>query len=130
MYKIMLFDGYTIRPGGPTNNVQWIPLTQQREGDGWKYETRPFATEKDARDYGETRLFGSEDVNWYICPIDYPGKSPALAKTPKIVRRLEYLRGELRAERISYGELDELQSLVPHIDPGDTELLEAAGVPE
>ena len=44
--------------------------------------------------------------------------------------RLEYLRGELRAERISYAELLELQSLVPYIDPGDVELLEAAGVPE
>lgn len=44
--------------------------------------------------------------------------------------RLEYLRGELRAERISLGELAELQDLAPHIDPADTELLEAAGVPE
>lgn len=44
--------------------------------------------------------------------------------------RLEYLRGELRAERISYGELTELQDLAPHIDPGDTELAEAAGIPE
>jgi hypothetical protein len=50
--------------------------------------------------------------------------------TPDISARLEYLRGELRAERISYGELSELQSLVPHIAPGDVELLEAAGVPE
>lgn len=48
----------------------------------------------------------------------------------EIKQRLEYLRGELRAERISYGELSELQSLVPHIEPGDMELLEAAGVPE
>jgi len=44
--------------------------------------------------------------------------------------RLEYLRQELRAERISYGELYELQSLADKIDPGDVELLEAAGVPE
>jgi hypothetical protein len=44
--------------------------------------------------------------------------------------RLEYLRQELRAERISYGELAELQSLIPHIEEGDVELLEAAGVPE
>lgn len=46
--------------------------------------------------------------------------------------RLEYLRGEIRAERISYGELHELQTLAEqgHIDPSDTELLEAAGVPE
>ena len=44
--------------------------------------------------------------------------------------RLEYLRGELRAERISWGELAELQSLADKIDQGDVELLEAAGVPE
>ncbi len=48
----------------------------------------------------------------------------------KIKTCLEYLRGELRAERISFGELHELQSLAPHIAPGDVELLEAAGVPE
>lgn len=47
-----------------------------------------------------------------------------------IEERLEYLRGEIRAERISYGELAELQGLAPHIDPGDVELLEWAGVPE
>ena len=45
-------------------------------------------------------------------------------------KRLEYLRCELRAERISQGELLELQSLASHIEPGDVELLEAAGVPE
>ncbi|HWE82780.1 MAG TPA: hypothetical protein VG265_14110 [Gaiellaceae bacterium] len=45
-------------------------------------------------------------------------------------QRLEELRVELRAERISYGELVELQGLVGEIDPGDAELLEAAGVPE
>jgi len=44
--------------------------------------------------------------------------------------RLEELRIELRAERISYGELVELQSLAEHIDRGDVELLEAAGVNE
>lgn len=44
--------------------------------------------------------------------------------------RLEVLRRELRAERISYGELAELESLKQYIEPGDVELLEAAGVPE
>jgi hypothetical protein len=44
--------------------------------------------------------------------------------------RLEYLREELRNERISMGELVELQGLADYIDPGDVELLEAAGVPE
>lgn len=47
-----------------------------------------------------------------------------------IKRRLEELRAELRAERISYGELAELQALAEHIDPDDVELLEAAGVEE
>lgn len=43
---------------------------------------------------------------------------------------LEYLRGELRAERISYEELALLCELAEHIEVGDVELLEAAGVPE
>ncbi len=45
-------------------------------------------------------------------------------------KRLEELRQELRAERISYGELAELEDLKDHIDPSDVELLAAAGVPE
>jgi hypothetical protein len=49
---------------------------------------------------------------------------------PYEAARLEYLRGELRAERIGTSELHELQGLAEHIDPGDVELLEAAGVPE
>ena len=44
--------------------------------------------------------------------------------------RLEYLRGEIIAERISYGEILELQDLAEYIDPDDTLLLEWAGVPE
>ena len=47
-----------------------------------------------------------------------------------IQERLEELRTELRAERISYGELAELQFLSEHIDESDTELLQWAGVPE
>ncbi len=46
------------------------------------------------------------------------------------LKRLEYFRGELRAERMSYGEIAELQSLIEYIEPGDVELLEPAGVPE
>jgi len=44
--------------------------------------------------------------------------------------RLEYLRGQIRAESISYGEIAELQGLAEHIDPSDVELLQWAGVPE
>lgn len=50
--------------------------------------------------------------------------------TKQIKKRLEYLRGEIQAERISYGEIAELQGLAEHIEPGDVELLEWAGVPE
>jgi hypothetical protein len=44
--------------------------------------------------------------------------------------RLEYLRGELRAERLGWGGVLELQDLAAHIETGDVELLEAAGVSE
>ena len=50
--------------------------------------------------------------------------------TVSITGRLEYLRGELRGERISYAGIAELQTLAPHISADDVELLEAAGVPE
>lgn len=51
-------------------------------------------------------------------------------KKGEIKKRLEYLRGEIRAERISYGEIAELQSLEKYIDNGDVELLEWADVEE
>jgi hypothetical protein len=48
----------------------------------------------------------------------------------EIKERLEYLRGEIRAERISYGEIAELQSLIEHIPADDVELLQWAGKEE
>lgn len=48
----------------------------------------------------------------------------------QIKDRLEYLRGEIEAERISYEEISELESLVEYIDSDDVVLLEWAGVPE
>ena len=48
----------------------------------------------------------------------------------KIQKRLEYLRKEIEAERISYGEVLELQSLAEHIDSNDTLLLQWASVEE
>lgn len=50
--------------------------------------------------------------------------------TTEIKARLEYLRGEIDAERVSMGEIVELQSLVPYIEDGDVVLLQWAGVPE
>ena len=51
-------------------------------------------------------------------------------ETQSTTERLEYLRGQIRAECISMGELVELQGMADQIDPGDVELLEWAGVPE
>ena len=50
--------------------------------------------------------------------------------TSEIRNRLEYLRGEIRAECISWGEIAELQSLAEFIPADDVELLQWAGVPE
>jgi hypothetical protein len=47
-----------------------------------------------------------------------------------IKERLEYLRGEIENECISYAEIAELQSLRGEIQQGDTVLLEWAGVEE
>lgn len=44
--------------------------------------------------------------------------------------RLEELRADLRAERISYGELVELQNLAKYIASDDVELREAIGLDE
>ena len=44
--------------------------------------------------------------------------------------RLEQLRAVLRTQNISQGELAELQGLTSYIEPDDTELAEAAGIPE
>ncbi len=50
--------------------------------------------------------------------------------TPEPAQRLEYLRSQLDAECISMGELLELQNLAEHIEPGDVQLAEAAGIDE
>jgi len=42
----------------------------------------------------------------------------------EIKQRLEYLREQIRAENISYGEICELQSLKEHIENNDVELLQ------
>ena len=64
---------------------------------------------------------------WYRTDIDGIREEHELFN---ITARLEELRTEIREERISYGELAELQSLSEHIDEGDPELLQWAGVPE
>ena len=87
-----------------------------------------------ARGYCDTH--GWQWAEWRTAP-DTPltpgvmtGEETRTMTAEDTTARLEYLRGELRGERISLGELLELQSLAESIDPGDVELLEAAGVPE
>lgn len=48
----------------------------------------------------------------------------------KYTKRLNYLRKEIQAERISYSEIEELKSLAKYINQDDTLLREWAGVPE
>jgi hypothetical protein len=48
-----------------------------------------------------------------------------------IKQRLDYLRGEIEAERISTAEIAELQSLAQYAkESGDVVLMEWAGIPE
>lgn len=99
------------------------PLTQMQR------EIATYSAEELDRELAFAEGFGNTDepnaATWlYALRIAKKGA------VSEITARLEYLRGELRAERISWGELAELQSLVEYIDPGDLELLEAAGVPE
>jgi hypothetical protein len=82
----------------------------------------------DPRDNAKlTAHWAESGVRW----VDEGGRLVSYPVAPLAVReRLEYLRGEIRAERISYGEIAELQGLAEHIEPGDVELLQWAGVPE
>jgi len=59
--------------------------------------------------------------------MDVAKKMPK--KKPSVKSRLNYLRGQLNKERISYGELAELQKHKKHLY-NDPQLAEAAGIPE
>lgn len=65
-----------------------------------------------------------------ILSIKHSNKSEGGVIYEAPVKRLEYLRGEIEQERISYGEIAELQSLAQYIEDDDVVLLEWAGVPE
>lgn len=74
------------------------------------------------RENGYTLKYGCDGCGWWDDDEATFGAAPRI--------RLEYLREEIHAGRISQFELLELQGLVPYIDNGDVELLEWAGVPE
>ncbi len=118
-------------------------LEKDEDGDfvGESEETATYILNEDIFDLlnniaPEGTSFGSHEGNgsdfgfWEYENDEEFAKGGGVSDTKKIKKRLEYLRKELRAERISQGELIELQSLSKYIDKGDVELLEAAGVPE
>lgn len=78
------------------------------------------------------RLEAGEVINGlHLCPEGVGvHKVCAPEDAEQVAERLEAIRASLRAQNISYSELAELQSLTAYIESGDTELLEAAGVPE
>lgn len=81
---------------------------------------------------GTQSLYELHDQSGKRWAYKYFPETPNREKVTEIImkERLEYLRREIRAERISYAEIAELQSLSQYIAPGDVELLEWAGVPE
>lgn len=80
---------------------------------------------------GDTcRLAGSDELEIVIYAGSDENFGSGALPDYDVRQRLEFLRGELRAERISSEELSELQGLAAYIEAGDVELLEAAGVPE
>ena len=79
------------------------------------------------------------DVDGTTVDLEEVERCPACGDMPwsctceppaEVTARLEYLRGQIHAECISWGELEELQGLARFIDPGDLLLREWAGVPE
>jgi hypothetical protein len=91
-----------------------------------RYNT-PYAVVENLHGYSEQTLERAselEDEGFEVISIHYPEDSEVIKE------KLEKIRKSLRAESISYDELAELETLKHYIEPGDTELAEAAGIPE
>jgi hypothetical protein len=79
---------------------------------------------------------GSLDGNSHVLTFENPRGNRFsidwrnVSSCVSVMERLEYLRGEIDAERISQEEIAELQGLAEFIEPGDVTLLQWAGVPE
>lgn len=81
-------------------------------------------------DMVDTEGIGYTEINEQECKHGEGFHDLTIPATEGVAARLEYLRGEIEAERISQGEIAELTSLAEHIDPDDVVLLQWAGVPE
>jgi hypothetical protein len=112
-------------PVAPTAQQELLKQTLSSDKKAWSAEDEDDDDDENVTDAGT--LYGKpigRDTKWS------PGQREFEEESMSPHARLEYLRGQLRAERISYSELSELQDLVKYIEPDDVELLEAAGVPE
>jgi len=77
-------------------------------------------------------MASEKGIDWHEAAIDWHAIAvlEGWVDIDAIEERLEDIRVSIRSESISYGEIVELQSLADHIDDGDIELLQWAGVPE
>ena len=114
-------------PLPPQQPPQQLPMTKQQELlDATLASSKTGAIweeDDDDDDDGPDGAYGT----MYGKPL---GRDETYYRSKDPKDRLEYLRRQLRAECISQSELMELESLAEYIEPGDVELLEAAGVPE
>lgn len=108
-------------------------------GDEWGYDYLSFAVHLDDPNPSEeaivtaiwptvAKFLNESDPGTF--GAEYIGRLVEDRYRDRIKERLEHLRDEIRAERIGYGEIAELQALVEYIEPGDVELLAWAGVEE
>lgn len=101
---------------GKWQRIGWYAFSRRSKDDLLKHALSLAAAHPDEQ-YRIVTDFGDvvQEFNQVVNPVS---------------ERLEYLRGEIIAERISYGEIAELQSLAEYIDEGDVLLREWAGIPE
>lgn len=98
-------------------------VNKPRSANGpWKITTELAAGPR--TDWAKTKRDGLKNAAMRLQIEDWHNEAP------DIKERLEYLRGQINAESISYGEIAELQILAKHIEAGDVQLLEWAGEPE
>jgi len=113
------------KKGGMMEKNYVVVCKNTKTGEEQEFEV----SAEDKQEAKEIALGMCEFSNPKVTSVELYGKGGNTNEL-KAKKRLEELRKELRAERISYSELLELQSLAKYIDKNDVELLEAAGVDE
>lgn len=102
-------------------------LNSEKQPENLRQIIKSIPVEMDYSDL-ETLLKKVESIGYTF--EYYLDAEPYNLRKMTIKERLEYIRAELRSNRISYSEILELQTLSKYIDNNDVELLEAAGIHE